>query len=235
MSVRDIADAAGIAGEASFVAVPENVLGNLNLKDLLERTWDDGALIQAETLHESLQSVPPGQVRVVTRWSHPVAIMSCPGWLYALETHRDALELTKAVLNGDLEDETSPGTGWDVLVHAARVAPGVWVSRNASVRPSAKLVAPVLIGPGAMVRSNAVVGPGTVLGDHSVVQRDAVVRDSIVAPGTIIGEGVQVETALVEPGGLTDLDTGNYVRVDDSLRLGRRRRLPIPRFLGAAR
>lgn len=226
LPIRELAARAGHPDGEPFVALAENVLGNCNLRELLERTSPEGAIVQA------LDSTPPpdyAQLRIVGSSDHPVNVVRASGWLVRVNSRRDALDLTCAILTGQLKGSDSSHGGWNVLVHAAEIEPGVWVSRHARVQPTAKLVAPVLIGPGAMVRSHAVVGPGVALGEGSVVSRHSQITKSCVDPETVIGENVVIENGVVMPHGVREFDTETLVPVSDKLLLTKRPRFGLRR------
>jgi len=60
------------------------------------------------------------------------------------------------------------------------------------------LVAPVFIGAGCEVAAGATVGPDVTVGTNCVIDRGAVVTDAVVLPGTYIGEGVRLESVVVD-------------------------------------
>lgn len=86
----------------------------------------------------------------------------------------------------------------------------ITVSANASVAPSARLLAPSFIGPGATVHPGAEIGPHAVIGRASLVETSAQVRDSVVWPESIIGARATLEGAIV----------GRRCRVGDHAHLG---------------
>jgi NDP-sugar pyrophosphorylase family protein len=74
---------------------------------------------------------------------------------------------------------------------------GGYVHREAAVDEGAELAGPFYIGPGCDVRAGAVIGPDAVLTRDVTVEPGARVRDSVVWHGTRIGEGADVQGALV--------------------------------------
>lgn len=215
-STRELATAGGCPERERFLALPADTLGNVSLAEVPARCGRGGVVIRAGD-----SDVPPphGQLRVIDGADQPMRVVEMPGWLVQVGNIRHCHDLTMSILAGRLQ-----GEGDKVLIHAAEVSPGVWVSRRADVHPSATLVPPVLIGSGAIVQAKAVVGPRSVLGRGSVVTRGSRVISSRVLPDTIVGEGIRLESVLAGPDGVTDLDTQTTTRVDDPLVLTKRPR-----------
>ena len=63
--------------------------------------------------------------------------------------------------------------------------------------PAAAVRAPVFVGLGCRIAPDAVVGPNTVLGDGCEVGSGAVVVDSLLWDGVVVGAGAHVEKAIV--------------------------------------
>ena len=94
---------------------------------------------------------------------------------------------------------------------------GVWIGRGCEIDPTAKLIAPVVIGDDARIGREAVVGPRSAIGvsatvgDHAVIEgsvlherahvaASATVRDSIIAGGATIGRATESVGAIVGAG-----------------------------------
>jgi mannose-1-phosphate guanylyltransferase len=120
---------------------------------------------------------------------------------------------------------------WDVLEGRVRtevgdrldgsglhLAEGVGVEPGATVQPPALLGAGVSVGTGAVIGPRAVIAAGSMIGDKATVAgsvllgdcrigSEAVVQQSILAPGVHVGEGARVQSgsvigegARIEPG-----------------------------------
>ena len=77
---------------------------------------------------------------------------------------------------------------------------GGWVHPSAQVAEGALLAAPFYLGPGSQVRAGARVGPDAVLTANVCVEAGARVADSVVWDGALVGEGADVQGALVGTG-----------------------------------
>jgi N-acetylglucosaminyldiphosphoundecaprenol N-acetyl-beta-D-mannosaminyltransferase len=77
-------------------------------------------------------------------------------------------------------------------------APWGAYSPDAVVQAGALIEGPVLIGPGCLVASGARIGPLTLLTSDSVISTDSTVRHSVVLPHTYVGEGLELDEAIVK-------------------------------------
>ncbi|MDE2905750.1 MAG: NDP-sugar synthase [Acidobacteriota bacterium] len=71
------------------------------------------------------------------------------------------------------------------------------VAGDASIAPTARLLAPCFVGPGSTVHPDAEIGPHAVLGGGSVIESAARVRDTIIWPESVIAAGAAVDGAIV--------------------------------------
>lgn len=85
---------------------------------------------------------------------------------------------------------------WPTLADVPADSAGVRIAPDAEVAPDAQIVGPVLIASGAQVGAGASVGPYAVLDRDARVESGATVRDSVLAPGTRIGERARLERVL---------------------------------------
>ncbi len=83
-------------------------------------------------------------------------------------------------------------------ISARQTEPGIWISRNVSLHPSVELKAPVYIGPNCKLESGVRAGPSVVIGEGSIVDEKTSLIDSLVAPGTYIGQGLELEHVIVD-------------------------------------
>ncbi|HRU04149.1 MAG TPA: NDP-sugar synthase [Candidatus Brocadiia bacterium] len=108
---------------------------------------------------------------------------------------------------------------------------GIWISRNVSLHPTARLEAPVFIGANSRVGEGAALGPGVVVGADCVLDKRCVVRDSVVFPGSYVGEALEVAEALVDKNCLVSVSAGVAVPVVDDFILGNIAEDPIRQWL----
>lgn len=102
-----------------------------------------------------------------------------------------------------------------------QVAPGIWVGRNDSIHPSAKLAAPVYIGDHCWVGREAELGAGTVVGAGSVIDEEATVSGSTLFAQTYVGQLVKVEQRVVAGPTIVDPESGEAIQVVDRFLLSK--------------
>lgn len=77
---------------------------------------------------------------------------------------------------------------------------GIWVGRASVVDPSARIVAPAVIGDNVTVRRAAVIGPGTSIGNDVTVGENATVDASVLHDGARIEDGATLRSCIVGGG-----------------------------------
>lgn len=73
----------------------------------------------------------------------------------------------------------------------------VWVGEHVTIAPDALIEGPVYLGPGVKVLEGARIQGPTVIRDYSIVDRYARISRSIVWRNTYIGEGTEIQGAIV--------------------------------------
>ena len=107
-----------------------------------------------------------------------------------------------------------------LLVGGREVEPGIWLSRNVSLHPSARLQQPVYIAQDCRVGPGATVGPDTVVGDHCVLDAGCRVKASVVAPGSYVGEGVELDLCFVDKNLMVSARLDSEILVVEDFLLG---------------
>lgn len=145
------------------------------------------------------------------------------GWGLRVDSRAAAHAASCAVLSG-----RAPG----VLVHAAQVRPGVWLSRGAAAHPGAQLLGPLLLGPDARVLAGATVGPEAIIGGRALIEAGARVARASVGDDTWVGEGVHLADVHAEGARVESLRDGTPREEADGRHV-RPRRTPGGAALGA--
>jgi hypothetical protein len=216
LGAADVAQRAGFPVGVPLLAVPADVIGDGDLTHLYRVANASGAWAMTSPPEGTPYPLESGVVRLLgPRREHP-KIVDGAGWTARVRTVREAMALGSAALMRRLPEQGGPHA-WSIQMHASEIEPGIWVARGASVDPEAKLKAPVLIGTEAIVRAGAQVGPNAFIGDRAVIDADAVVVDSTVEPGTIVGEGVNLRDCIASPWCVTELAGGPGAPLEDSL------------------
>jgi len=107
-----------------------------------------------------------------------------------------------------------------LLVGGKEVQPGVWVARNVTVHPTAKLAPPAFLGEnsrlGAMVR----VGPAASIGRDCMIERETLVSDSVVCGGSYVGQQLSLRGVVVDRSRLVSTRWDAEIEGVDDLLLG---------------
>ena len=98
---------------------------------------------------------------------------------------------------------------------------GGWVHATAEVDAGAELEGPFYVGPGSRIAAGARVGPDAVLTSGVRMAPGARVGDSVLWEGTEVGEGTDVQGALLGPG----VHTGRHTTLSPGVVLGEGTRL----------
>ncbi len=107
------------------------------------------------------------------------------------------------------------------MMFAARESdPGIWISRNVRLHPAARLVPPVYIGEDCRVESGVSLGPNVVVGARSIIDARTVAENTVVFPGTYVGEALELQDVIVDRNCLVNVRLDSGATVTDSFILG---------------
>ncbi len=110
--------------------------------------------------------------------------------------------------------------GAGLLLSGRETDPGVWISRNVSLHPMAHLVPPVYIGENCRIGLGVKLGPGVVLGRDSALDKRCTVENSVIMPGSYVGEALELADVIVDRNRLVNVRVGAAVTVADDFILG---------------
>ena len=97
--------------------------------------------------------------------------------------------------------------------------PGVWAGLHTRISPDAELRAPCWLGENVLIGPRAIVGPGAIVEDGTMLAADAEVANSIVGPGTYVGEFTEVKNSLASGSTLINWQNGSCIQVPDAFLL----------------
>jgi mannose-1-phosphate guanylyltransferase/phosphomannomutase len=126
-------------------------------------------------------------------------------------TYQDLIEAHLRVLHGQ-----HPG----LLLTGREIAPGVRVSRNATIHRTAKLVGPAFIGENCRIGEYCHLGQGASIGRDCVIENRTVVESSVLCPGSYVGEGLELRQVYVDRGWLVNTRLGAEIDNVDECLLG---------------
>ncbi len=106
-----------------------------------------------------------------------------------------------------------------LMINGRQTEPGIWISRNVSLHPTATLLAPVYIGPNSKISRGARLGPAAVIGENCILGEQSSVENSLVAPGTYIGQGLELDQVVVDRNRLVNAKIGTSFLVSETFLL----------------
>ncbi len=107
-----------------------------------------------------------------------------------------------------------------LMIGGRQNEPGIWISRNVSLHPTARVQAPAYIGANCRIGRGARIGPCAVIGENCIVGDQSTVADSSIAPGTYIGEGLELDRVIVDRNRLVNVRIGTSLLVSETFLLG---------------
>ena len=96
----------------------------------------------------------------------------------------------------------------------------IWLSRNLTLHPMATLHPPVYIGENCRIGKGTSLGPNAVIGKDCVLDSGCTVTDSLIFPGSYVGEGLELDEVLVDKNRLINVKFGAAVSISESFILG---------------
>jgi lipopolysaccharide/colanic/teichoic acid biosynthesis glycosyltransferase len=102
------------------------------------------------------------------------------------------------------------------------------------IHPSASLVPPVYLGENCEVGEGARLGPQVFVGRDCVIDHRAALTNSVVLPGSYVGEGLEAEDALVDRDRLARCHPGGLLRLEEQVPVACMTESSLPRRAGQA-
>lgn len=84
-----------------------------------------------------------------------------------------------------------------VVIDGSEIEPGIFVSRNVVIHPTAQIQAPLYLGADVELGSNCRIGPGVAIGRQSHVGPDCEIVHAQLGPDSWLGRSLDVKGALV--------------------------------------
>jgi NDP-sugar pyrophosphorylase family protein len=159
--------------------------------------------------------------------------------LRALATHHDAIVEVPHLLSAQTYDDilaahhtVLSNTFSGLLLTGREIEHGIWLARNVSLHPTARLVPPVYIGENCRIGKGVQLGPGAVVGNDCVLDKHCSVVHSSVFPGSYVGEGLELRESIVDKNRLVNVRVGAAVEITDDFILGSLTENHVRRALG---
>lgn len=123
----------------------------------------------------------------------------------------ELMEAQRQVLTGQF-----PG----LLTAGRESGPGIRLSRNVSLHPTARLIPPVYLGENCWVGAGTQIGPQVSVGDDCVLDARCAINNAVIFPGSYVGEALELSEVVVDRECLVNLRVGAAVSVPDDFILG---------------
>lgn len=144
--------------------------------------------------------------------------------LICARTYADIMAAHKAVL-------TKQFTG--LMVEGREVEPGVWLSRNISLHPTARINRPVYIGRNCNIGKGVKLGPHTVVGENCVIDDKTILKDTMIFPNIYVGTALELNNSLVDQLRLANLQYNIAVDIKEDILISLLPDSHFPRWLKA--
>ena len=107
-----------------------------------------------------------------------------------------------------------------LMVRGREIEEAVWLARNVSLHPTAKLIAPLYIGENCRIARGVRIGPDAVIGHNCVLDEKSTVARSVVFPGSYVGEALELSDAIVDKNCLINVRVGSEITIREDFILG---------------
>lgn len=118
-----------------------------------------------------------------------------------------------------------------LVTSAWEADPGIWLSRNVMLHPKAAIAAPVFIGENCRIESGVRIGPNVTIGHNCMLDQRSTVSQSVILPGSYVGEGLEVNHLIIDRNRLISVQAGTAITVTDDFILASMQENPIHRSL----
>jgi NDP-sugar pyrophosphorylase family protein len=151
----------------------------------------------------------------------PVRAHKMHGYWNPLDTFENYQKAQSAFMNSVAGPNRS-SKGWlqNLRLNSTPVTEGMWVGRNCTIAPSARLKPPIFIGENCRIGHGVELGPDVVVGNNVIIDDEATIRSSTILDYTYVGRLVKIEHRIVHQGLVIDIPTGGTIRIADQFLIG---------------
>ncbi len=139
-----------------------------------------------------------------------------------VQSYRNFLDSHKLIL-----DKKFPG----LFLTGREIEPGIWLSRNVSLHPTARLIPPVYIGENCRIGTGAQVGPYVVIGKDCIIDARCHISESVVFPGSYVGEALELTEVIIDRNRLINARLGAGVVVQDDFIISSIYKNPLKKWI----
>jgi lipopolysaccharide/colanic/teichoic acid biosynthesis glycosyltransferase/carbonic anhydrase/acetyltransferase-like protein (isoleucine patch superfamily) len=119
-----------------------------------------------------------------------------------------------------------------LVLSGREIDQGIWLSRNVSLHPTAILNAPVYVSENCRIGAGVQLGPNAAVGKNCVLDSRCIVANSVIFPGSYVGEMVEIKDAIADKNCLVNVRLGATVTVTEDFILGSMSERMVGRWLG---
>lgn len=98
---------------------------------------------------------------------------------------------------------------------AREIQPGIWISRNVALHPTAKFEPPVYVGENSSIGRGVRLGPLAAVAGDCVVDTRSIIHNSVVFANSYVGEALEIQDAVVDRNRLINVRFGSEVTVTE--------------------
>ncbi len=131
-----------------------------------------------------------------------------------------SIRSTKEYLNANIDTIKRKNNDIIFPATAFEAEPGVWLSRNVIVHPTAVIKGPAYIGPDTRIDDGAVIGPDVVIEKQCIISKNTRIKKSVICKKSYVGQGLVVKNSVVDQRHLINVNLGTDVMISDPFILG---------------
>jgi hypothetical protein len=94
--------------------------------------------------------------------------------------------------------------------------PGIYIGQNVEISRNTKINPPVIISDNVRLKELSSIGPNAVIGHNVLIDKAAIVKDSIIYDASYVGLDLEVKEKFIYKQKLADIKTGEVIEISDN-------------------
>jgi NDP-sugar pyrophosphorylase family protein len=197
-------------------------------KAALTRVLANGQVTGAYLIEPEVQALIPARsycdieadlVPKLVEQGYVLQDFNSPHYFNPLTTLQDYYNAQADVLT--LASKPLEGDRLGYQFETRQIATGIWVGRNSSIHPSAKLAPPIYIGENCWIGREVELGPASVICSNVVIDDEASIEASTILSESYVGRLVNVKGRLVKADLIVDPESASSTQITDPFLLSR--------------
>lgn len=189
----------------------DGVLFSMVDEDPARRPWTGWALLQRDVIMNIPEEVDEAGLSAYLFSIAPALTVEQTPIVLSVRSFEMLIQANRQALSGVFPVRLLSGT---------RTDPGIWISRNVSLHPTAILTSPVFIGENCRIGAGTRIGPGAVVERDCILDNQCTVQNTLIFQNSYIGESLELDEAIVDRNRLINTRVGVAVSVTDDFILG---------------